>query len=48
LRDYKEYQQRVLGFMAERLLTTWLLHQKLKVKELPVIYFTRLKYQIRK
>ncbi len=46
LGDYKEYQQRVLGFMAERLLTTWFLHQKLKVKELPVIYFKRLKYQI--
>ncbi len=44
LSSYQGYQQRVLGFIAERLLTTWFLHENLKIKELPVIYFKRLKY----
>lgn len=41
--DYKGYQQRIMGFMAERLLTIWVYHQNLKVKELQVIYFKNLK-----
>lgn len=30
------YQRRVFGFLAERLLQVWVLHNKLKVKEYPV------------
>ncbi len=44
LSSYKGYQQRVMGFIAERLLTTWFIHEELKVKELPVIYFKKIKY----
>ena len=32
---YGDYDKRIMGFMAERLLTTWLLKQNLKIKELP-------------
>jgi hypothetical protein len=41
--DYTGYQQRIFGFLAERLLTVWFDHENLKIKELPVIYFKRLK-----
>lgn len=41
--DYMEYQQRIMGFIAERLLTIWVYHQNLRIKELPVIYFKKLK-----
>lgn len=44
LADYKGYQQRVLGFIAERMLTTWVIHENLKIKELPVIYFKKIKF----
>ncbi len=43
LEQYQGYQQRVIGFIAERLLTTWFLHHNLRIKELPVIYFKRIK-----
>lgn len=33
---YGDYDQRSMGFMAERLLTTWLLKQSVKIKELPI------------
>ncbi len=42
--DYKGYQQRVMGFIAERMLTTWFLHENLNIKELPVIYFKKIKF----
>lgn len=38
-----KYQKRVCAFMAERLQTVWFNHNKLRVKELNVLYFKRLK-----
>jgi hypothetical protein len=43
LSDYRDYQQRIMGFLGERLLTIWFSHENLKVKELQVIYFKKLK-----
>lgn len=43
LRNYTDYQQRIFGFISERLITTWVNHHKLKIKELPLIYFRNLK-----
>ena len=43
LSDYRDYQQRIMGFLGERLLTVWFTHKNLKVKELQVIYFKKLK-----
>ena len=37
------YQKRVCAFMAERLKTVWVQHQNLKAKELPVLYFKKMK-----
>lgn len=34
-----KYQARVFGFMSERLFNLYVVHNKLKVKELPIIYF---------
>lgn len=38
-----KYQKRVCAFMAERLQTVWITHNNLKIKELPVLYFKKLK-----
>ena len=43
LTNYTDYQQRIFGFISERLITTWINHHQLKVKELPLIYFKHLK-----
>ena len=43
LQEYTEYQERILGFLGERLLTVWFIHEKLKIKELPLIYMKKLK-----
>lgn len=37
VKKYGEYDKRVMGFMAERLLTTWILKENLKIKELPYV-----------
>ena len=44
LEEYQGYQQRIIGFIGERLLTVWFYHEGLKIKELPVIYFKKIKY----
>lgn len=43
MKKYTDYQQRIFGFISERLITTWINHHQLKVKELPLIYFRNLK-----
>ncbi|MFM2249407.1 MAG: hypothetical protein RLZZ358_334 [Bacteroidota bacterium] len=43
LESYKGYQRRILGFLGERLLTLWVIHKGLKVKELQLLYFKRFK-----
>ncbi len=46
LAEYKDYQQRIFGFISERLITTWVNHHNLRVKELQLIYFKNLKKQL--
>ena len=35
--DYAPYSKRIIGFMAERLFTVWLVKQDLNIKEMPVL-----------
>ena len=44
LKNYTEYQERLFGFLSERLITTWFFHHhELKIKKLPLIYLKHLK-----
>jgi hypothetical protein len=43
LESYIGYQRRILGFLGERLLTLWVVHKGLKIKELQLLYFKKLK-----
>ncbi len=45
LNNYTDYQKRILGFMAERLLTVWFKKKQLNCIELPVIYFKQFKFE---
>jgi hypothetical protein len=45
LNNYTDYQKRIMGFMAERLLTIWFKKQQLNCIELPVIYFKKFKFE---
>ena len=45
LNNYTDYQKRILGFMAERLLTVWFKKRQLNSIELPVIYFKKFKFE---
>ena len=43
--NYTDYQKRIMGFMAERLLTVWFWKKQLNCIELPVIYFKQFKFE---
>lgn len=42
LSDYSDYQERIFGFLSERLITLWVYHKKLNYKELHLVYFKKM------
>lgn len=46
--SYNQYQGRIYGFLAERLLHVWLIHNNVNYKELPVVQLgSSLRYRVR-
>lgn len=43
LNSYSGYQERIMGFLSERLITCWFMHHELNCKELNLIYFKKFK-----
>nr|WP_262510466.1 DUF4422 domain-containing protein [Arcticibacterium luteifluviistationis] len=43
LNKYTGYQERIFGFLSERLITIWIEHHQINYKELPLIYFKKFK-----
>jgi hypothetical protein len=43
LEEYVGYQRRILGFIAERLLTLYVMHKNFKIKEMQLLYFKGMK-----
>lgn len=41
LSNRSNYQSRVIGFMSERLFTLWVIHNKLRIKHIPIRFITR-------
>jgi len=37
IKIYDEYSSRIIGFFAERMLTVWLMHHQLRIKEFPIL-----------
>ena len=45
LKGYSQYQQRVYGYLAERLLDVWLCHNKLNYKEINYVVIEKIDWK---